>query len=479
MRNATSGGSLEPDVDLHRGPVGTGPGSSPASSGRRHPNPSSGRRPEHDERERRRDSQGRELLKRVTVLRVDHPADVRSRVRGAGAEASGFSPKDSSGGRAQVWVRNAGMRRPDYPVAMRFPRPSAVRAPLAPSASSRRSRSRRGLRQHRDAVPAVRPRARQRAPARPDPDPRQPQDPVGRTRFLALAKKNNPIGSPDLPVTVAFYDVAKSTTQPSATADATSSGRSPARRVSTSSTRRSGARRLIASSPRRDGIAEKTRVQFQVSTTSSFAVGLKAPDTPTPTLADVGGDVHKISTDQRRTRFYQVSEHDVLAQQAVQLVRHAGVLPVAPVRSDARRGEGLREDRARDTFINVEPQPVHERRPPTRLRRERQPPADRRDERLGPPLGPWIVVDKNGIVQAVLAHLHDRRAEGGSRRRDEVTAALRDVSAPGPGRGDRVQPPAVVPVLPGAWMGVPSAQQGQVAGPVVRGDVQSQSADSG
>jgi hypothetical protein len=236
------------------------------------------------------------------------------------------------------------------------------------------------------------------------------QDPVGRTRFLfALAdEKNNPIGSPDLPVTVAFYDVAKSTTQPTATAVAkfvwAITGQKGVYVVDATFGEPGDWIAEFATS--KDGIAEKTRVQFQVSATSSTpAVGSKAPDTPTPTLADVGGDVHQISTDQAPDpAFYRVSEHDALAQ------HKPFVLVFATPAFCQSRQCGPTLDAVKDfaktepgiTFINVEPyklqyangslQPVFDANGNLQ-------PTDVTNA-WGLFSEPWIfVVDGNGIVQ--------------------------------------------------------------------------------
>ena len=146
------------------------------------------------------------------------------------------------------------------------------------------------------------------------------QDPVGQTRFLfAMAdQKNNPIGGPDLPVTVAFYDTAKSTTVPTGTYPATFVWAITGERgIYVANPDFGEAGDWIAEfTSTKDGLTEKTRVQFQVAAKSSTpTVGSMAPSTPTPTLADVGGDAHKISSDQNPDpSFYQVSESDALAQ---------------------------------------------------------------------------------------------------------------------------------------------------------------------
>ncbi|MFI5226846.1 MAG: hypothetical protein ACHQ3P_09235 [Candidatus Limnocylindrales bacterium] len=236
------------------------------------------------------------------------------------------------------------------------------------------------------------------------------QDPVGQSRFLfALAdQKNNPIGAPDLPVSVAFYDLGKSSTTPVSTNQATFvwaiTGQKGIYVVDT--TFGEAGDWIAEFTSAKDGLTEKTRVQFQVSATSSTpAVGSKAPDTPTPTLADVGGDVHQISTDPNPDpAFYEVSEHDALAQ------HKPFVLIFATPAFCQSRQCGPTLDAVKDfaktepgiTFINVEPyklqytngslQPVFDANGNLQ-------PTDVTNA-WGLLSEPWIfVVDRNGTVQ--------------------------------------------------------------------------------
>jgi len=64
----------------------------------------------------------------------------------------------------------------------------------------------------------------------------------------------------------------------------------------------------------KDGRPETTRVKFQVAEKSSTpGIGAKAPITRTPTLADVGGDVKRLSTDQNPDlAFYRVSVDEAI-----------------------------------------------------------------------------------------------------------------------------------------------------------------------
>ena len=89
------------------------------------------------------------------------------------------------------------------------------------------------------------------------------------------------------------------------------------------------------------------------------AVGEPAPASKTPTAADVGGDLTKISTDAKPDpAFYQTSVADALAApQAVHpRVRHAEVLRERAVRPDARSASSpIAAAHPEVTFINVEP----------------------------------------------------------------------------------------------------------------------------
>ena len=144
--------------------------------------------------------------------------------------------------------------------------------------------------------------------------------PVGAARFLFGMTDNstNSIGSPSMTVKVAFYDVATSTTQPAGTYDATFIWAiQDVKGVYVVKPTFADAGNWIAEfTSTAAGLTERTRVQFEVSATSSTpAIGKPAPDTVTPTLADVGGDVKKLSTDTTpNPDFYRVSVHDALAQ---------------------------------------------------------------------------------------------------------------------------------------------------------------------
>ncbi len=240
------------------------------------------------------------------------------------------------------------------------------------------------------------------------------QDSVGPSRFLfALADaQNNSIGSPDLPARVAFFDLGKSATTPTATVDArfiwTIQG---TKGVYAADVNFPAAGDWAADfSTAKDSLAETTRVKFQVAEKSSTpVVGAKAPVTKTPTLADVGGDVQRLSTDQHPDpAFYRVSVDEairknepfvlVFATPAFCTSRQCG--PTLDAVKEIAKGA------PRMTFINVEPykltfsggrlQPV--------LDANGQLQATDVTDAWGLLTEPWIfVVDRDGIVRGSYA----------------------------------------------------------------------------
>jgi hypothetical protein len=157
-----------------------------------------------------------------------------------------------------------------------------------------------------------------------------------------------------------------------------------------------------------DSAPERIRLIFDVQPESPVvAVGDPAPASDTPTLADVGGDVTRISTDPDPVEaFYETSVTDALA------AREPFVLVFATPKFCATAQCGPTLDRVKPiaaahpdvTFINVEPyelelvdgqlQPV--------LTEDRLTPAPATDAwRLVSE--PWVfVVDRNGVVTASL-----------------------------------------------------------------------------
>jgi hypothetical protein len=240
------------------------------------------------------------------------------------------------------------------------------------------------------------------------------QDSVGPSRFLfALADaQNNSIGSPDLPARVAFFDLAKSATTPTATVDArfiwTIQG---TKGIYAADVTFTAAGDWAADfSTTKGGLAETTRVKFQVADKSSTpAIGTKAPVTKTPTLADVDGDVQRLSTDQHPDLdFYRVS-----VDQAIKEHRAFVLVFATPAFCTSRQCgptldavKEIAKGAPRMTFINVEPykltftggrlQPV--------LDAGGQLQATDVTNAWGLLTEPWIfVVDRNGIVRGSFA----------------------------------------------------------------------------
>lgn len=235
-------------------------------------------------------------------------------------------------------------------------------------------------------------------------------DPVGTTRllFAMIDTKNASIGAPDLAVNVAFYEVATSTTVPATTAPATFLWTIPGQRGIYEVTTTFGAPGdwIAEFTSTKDGLTERTRVQFQVADKSPTPpIGSKAPDTDTPTLADVGGDVKRVSTDTAPDPdFYRVSVHDALATHKPFVLVFATPAfckssvcgpTLDSIKAIARSEPGM-------TFINVEPYQM------TFVDGHLQPVLDAGSnlqatdvtDAWGLPTEPWIfVVDRDGFVR--------------------------------------------------------------------------------
>jgi hypothetical protein len=175
------------------------------------------------------------------------------------------------------------------------------------------------------------------------------------------------------------------------------------------------------------GAPEETiRAGFDVQPTSSvITVGDKAPASDTPTLADVGGEVAKISSDPSPDEaFYKTSIADAIA------AKKPFVVAFATPKFCVSKTCGPTLDRLKPiaarhpavTFINVEPyelefkdgqlQPVLSGDPPNLT-----PTAATNEWRL--PTEPWVfVVDKNGIVTTSFMLIFSD---------DEIEAALKAV----------------------------------------------------
>ncbi len=118
---------------------------------------------------------------------------------------------------------------------------------------------------------------------------------------MLLDAKNNPVSAPDRTLSVGFYDLGKDPKTPIATVPGTFAWSIQNERgiyVLNVDLPEAGTYGLEFTTQKAGGTAETIRATMSVLDASSvIKVGSKAPATKTPTLADVGGDVTKVSTD--------------------------------------------------------------------------------------------------------------------------------------------------------------------------------------
>jgi hypothetical protein len=235
----------------------------------------------------------------------------------------------------------------------------------------------------------------------------------GHTRlmFSFLDARNVPVASPDRSVEVKLFDLGADPATPVATGTATFIWAiEPTVGVYVVDVDLPTAGTYGAEFTTRipSGASEAIRLGFDVQPASSvIAVGDKAPASVTPTLADVGGDVARISTD--------TSPVDAFYQTSIAAAVAAGkpfVVAFATPKFCVSRQCGPTLDRLKPiaakypgvTFINVEPykltfqdgqlQPVLTGDPPALT------PTDATNE-WHLPIEPWVfVVDRHGVVSA-------------------------------------------------------------------------------
>ena len=143
----------------------------------------------------------------------------------------------------------------------------------------------------------------------------------GTNRFLFsfLSPDNKPIGSPELKAKVAFYDLGRDPSKPVMTVDGTFIWAIEGTRgvyTAQVSFPESGVWGAEFTTSQAGAPTETTRFLFEVQPKDpTVRVGDPAPPIKTPTGADVGGDLAKISTDtQPDPRFYELSVDQALAQ---------------------------------------------------------------------------------------------------------------------------------------------------------------------
>jgi hypothetical protein len=230
-----------------------------------------------------------------------------------------------------------------------------------------------------------------------------------RILFLYLDSANRVASAPDRTAKVAFYDLGKDPTKPVVTAEGAFVWTIENDRgmyvvnVDLPEAGTWGAE-FTTSAP--GSAAETVRMTFSVlDTPTAIAVGQKAPASKTPTLADVGNDAAKISTDATPDpAFYSTSVADALA------AKKPFILIFATPKFCTSQQCGPTLDHFKPiaaanpgiTFINVEPYKLQfadgELQPITDAKGNLQ--ATDITNQWGLLSEPWIfAVDKNGIVR--------------------------------------------------------------------------------
>lgn len=234
---------------------------------------------------------------------------------------------------------------------------------------------------------------------------------VGRSRFLLtlVDRDNRPIASPDRTVSLSFFDLAKDPKTAAETVPTDFVWAIEGERgfyVAYVDFADPGEWGVQVDVSKAGAAPESARVRFDVQAKgTTIAVGQQAPSVQTLTLADVGGDVRRISTDTNPdSSMYQTSVKDALA-------RHEPfVLVFATPAFCQSRVCGPTLDRVKKvkatepgvTFINVEPYEL------TWKNGSLQPALDASGQlapvaatrAYGLLVEPWIfVVDRDGIVR--------------------------------------------------------------------------------
>ncbi len=140
-----------------------------------------------------------------------------------------------------------------------------------------------------------------------------------RILFTLLDASGTPAGAPDRTASIAFYDLGRDPSKPTASADGTFVWAiKDARGIYIANAAFSEAGRWGAevTTAKAGGAVETHRLTFDVQPSSPVVgVGDMAPASKTPTLADVGGDASHISTDAHPDpAFYQTSVDQALAK---------------------------------------------------------------------------------------------------------------------------------------------------------------------
>ena len=187
---------------------------------------------------------------------------------------------------------------------------------------------------------------------------------AGPSRFLFSLTDavNKLVAAPDVPVTLEFFDVAADENAVAFTEDARFVWAVPNLRglyaadVAFPTAGRWGVR-FTATFP--DGRQEQVRADFDVAEAGpTLAIGAPAVSVDTPTAADVGGDLAKVSSDQQPDpAFYRTSVEDALAakQPFVLVFATPAFCQTAMCGPILENVKAAAADYPTLTFINVEP----------------------------------------------------------------------------------------------------------------------------
>jgi hypothetical protein len=233
----------------------------------------------------------------------------------------------------------------------------------------------------------------------------------GRTRllFLYLDSKNNVKSAPDRTLKAAFYDLGKDTGKPVATADGAFMWTIENERgmyAVNVELPEAGTWGVELTTEAPGSAAETTRLTFEVHDSSpTVRIGEQAPASKTPTLADVGGDAKKISTDTTPDpAFYETSVADALAahKPIVLIFATPKFCTSAQCGPTLEHFKAIAKDHPDVTFINVEPYQLKDaggQLQPVLSDGGALQPTDVTDQ-WGLLSEPWIfAIDRAGVVQ--------------------------------------------------------------------------------
>lgn len=228
--------------------------------------------------------------------------------------------------------------------------------------------------------------------------------------FSLTDRANNLIAAPDVPVHLEFFDVAAAENTVAFEADARFLWAIEGERglyAADIEYPRAGrwGTRFTATLP--DGTTQSIRADYDVTETGKTpAIGAPAPSIDTPTLADVGNEVGKVSTDQEpEGRFYETSVADALAAKEpfVLVFATPAFCQTAVCGPTLEVVKSVAADYPTVTFINVEPYKMvfTEGRLQPELSADGQLQSAPWTDAFGLPSEPWVlVVDGEGNVAA-------------------------------------------------------------------------------